>query len=123
MPEIFMLKVMLTDLSEFVLERDGTNVVVNNACVAQSGSWRSKYDGETTTNASDLDIDHMVPLKNAWIVSDCLTSTKYSRLTCMKVGCCQLDNSQAPELRQRRVKPSAVGCHGWCQPFQGRQEP
>ncbi|KAL2210913.1 hypothetical protein CC79DRAFT_1366288 [Sarocladium strictum] len=52
---------------EFVLQRDGTNVVVNNACVAQSGTWRSPYDAESTTNASDLDIDHMVPLKNAWI--------------------------------------------------------
>ncbi|KAH8173927.1 hypothetical protein LIA77_05346 [Sarocladium implicatum] len=52
---------------EFVLERDGTNVVVNNACTAQSGTWRSPYDGETFTSASELDIDHMVPLKNAWI--------------------------------------------------------
>lgn len=63
---------MLTSYSEFVLQRDGTNVVVNNACVAQSGTWRSPYDAESTTNASDLDIDHMVPLKNAWIVSLCL---------------------------------------------------
>ncbi|KAK0384469.1 hypothetical protein NLU13_8555 [Sarocladium strictum] len=52
---------------EYVLKRDGTNVVVNSACVPQSGTWRSPYDAETTTSASDLDIDHMVPLKNAWI--------------------------------------------------------
>lgn len=54
--------------SEVVLQRDGTNVVVNSACAATSGSWFSPYDGATWTAASDVDIDHMVPLKNAWIV-------------------------------------------------------
>ncbi|KAH8780875.1 hypothetical protein F5883DRAFT_166497 [Diaporthe sp. PMI_573] len=52
---------------EYVLKRDGTNVVVNSACTATSGSWFSPYDGATWTAASDVDIDHMVPLKNAWI--------------------------------------------------------
>jgi len=52
---------------ETVLKRDGAGVVVNSACAATSGTWRSPYDGATWTAASDLDIDHMVPLKNAWI--------------------------------------------------------
>ncbi|KAL7938895.1 hypothetical protein V8C35DRAFT_289484 [Trichoderma chlorosporum] len=52
---------------EWVLERDGEDVQVNNACVAQSGTWISPYDGASFTSASSLDIDHMVPLKNAWI--------------------------------------------------------
>ncbi|KAK4141394.1 uncharacterized protein C8A04DRAFT_14135 [Dichotomopilus funicola] len=52
---------------EYVLKRDGTNVQVNDACTATSGSWFSPYDGATWTAASDVDIDHMVPLKNAWI--------------------------------------------------------
>lgn len=52
-----------------MLKRDGTSVVVNSACTATSGSWFSPYDGATWTAASDVDIDHMVPLKNAWIVS------------------------------------------------------
>jgi hypothetical protein len=52
---------------ETVLKRDGTSVVVNSACAATSGSWYSPYDGATWTAASDLDIDHVVPLKNAWI--------------------------------------------------------
>ncbi|KAI1048593.1 hypothetical protein LB506_002519 [Fusarium annulatum] len=47
--------------------RDGTNVVTNSACAATSGTWKSPYDGATWTQASDIDIDHMVPLKNAWI--------------------------------------------------------
>ncbi|KAK3380543.1 hypothetical protein B0T24DRAFT_196802 [Lasiosphaeria ovina] len=52
---------------ETVLKRDGTNVVVNSACTSTSGSWFSPYDGATWTAASDVDIDHMVPLKNAWV--------------------------------------------------------
>ncbi|POS75758.1 hypothetical protein DHEL01_v205847 [Diaporthe helianthi] len=52
---------------EYVLKRDGINVNVSSACAATSGSWFSPYDGATWTAASDVDIDHMVPLKNAWI--------------------------------------------------------
>lgn len=54
---------------ETVLKRDGTNVVTDTACVSTSGSWFSPYDGATWTAASDVDIDHMVPLSNAWKVS------------------------------------------------------
>jgi hypothetical protein len=55
--------------SEYVLKRDGSNVVTNSACAATSGTWFSPYDGATWTAAADVDIDHMVPLKNAWVVS------------------------------------------------------
>ena len=51
---------------ETVLKRDGTNVVVNSSCAATSGSWYSPYDGATWTAASDVDIDHVVPLAEAW---------------------------------------------------------
>lgn len=51
---------------EVVLKRDGTNVVQDSACAATSGSWYSQYDGATWTAASDLDIDHLVPLAEAW---------------------------------------------------------
>ncbi|KAF4635942.1 hypothetical protein G7Y89_g2143 [Cudoniella acicularis] len=49
-----------------VLIRDGTNVVTNSACASTSGSWYSPYDGVTWTSASDIQIDHFVPLSNAW---------------------------------------------------------
>ncbi len=55
------------DTRETVLKRDGTNVVVNSACTPTSGSWYSPYDGATWHAASDVDIDHMVTLKNAWV--------------------------------------------------------
>lgn len=51
---------------EVVLERDGENVQQNSSCAATSGSWYSVYDGATWTAASDVDIDHLVPLAEAW---------------------------------------------------------
>ncbi|MET9529322.1 MULTISPECIES: HNH endonuclease family protein [unclassified Streptomyces] len=54
------------DTREVVLKRDGTNVVQSSTCAATSGSWYSEYDGATWTASSDVDIDHMVPLAEAW---------------------------------------------------------
>ncbi|GAB1820130.1 HNH endonuclease family protein [Herbidospora sp. RD11066] len=51
---------------ETVLKRDGVNVVTDAGCRATSGSWHSPYDGGIWTLQSDVDIDHMVPLKEAW---------------------------------------------------------
>ncbi|MCR3746820.1 HNH endonuclease family protein [Lentzea californiensis] len=51
---------------EFVLKRDGTSVVTDSSCAATSGRWFSPYDGATWTAASDVDIDHVVPLAAAW---------------------------------------------------------
>ena len=62
---------------EVVLKRDGTNVVQDSSCAATSGSWYSVYDGATWTAASDLDIDHLVPLAEAWDSgADSWTSTQ-----------------------------------------------
>lgn len=58
------------DTRDKVLVRDGTGVETGSSCSIDSGSWLSEYDGETWTQASDVDIDHMVPLKNAWVVSN-----------------------------------------------------
>ncbi|KAG8737632.1 hypothetical protein FRC10_007974 [Ceratobasidium sp. 414] len=55
------------DTRETVLKRDGTNVVTDSSCAATSGTWVSVYDGATWTAGSDLDIDHLVPLKEAWL--------------------------------------------------------
>ncbi|MFJ8590311.1 HNH endonuclease family protein [Streptomyces sp. NPDC093598] len=51
---------------EVVLERDGSNVQQDSSCAATSGSWYSPYDGATWSAASDVDIDHLVPLAEAW---------------------------------------------------------
>lgn len=51
---------------ETVLKRDGSSVVTDSSCAATSGRWYSPYDGATWTAASDVDIDHVVPLAEAW---------------------------------------------------------
>ncbi|MFI0721285.1 HNH endonuclease family protein [Streptomyces sp. NPDC021224] len=54
------------DTREYVLKRDGSGVTTDSSCKATSGTWTSVYDGATTTNASSFDIDHLVPLAEAW---------------------------------------------------------
>ncbi|WP_253773528.1 HNH endonuclease family protein [Goodfellowiella coeruleoviolacea] len=51
---------------ETVLKRDGSGVTTDSSCYPTSGSWYSPYDGETWTSPSDVDIDHIVPLAEAW---------------------------------------------------------
>jgi uncharacterized protein DUF1524 len=54
------------DTRKRVLIRDGRNLRVGSGCRIISGRWRSYYDGFTVTSASRVDIDHIVPLANAW---------------------------------------------------------
>ncbi len=51
---------------EQVLKRDGTNVSVGSDCYPTSGSWYSYYDGVTRYSASQISIDHVVALAEAW---------------------------------------------------------
>jgi hypothetical protein len=39
---------------------------VTGGCTIDTGRWRSYYDAVTWTQASDVDIDHVVPLAEAW---------------------------------------------------------
>lgn len=56
------------DARQRVLARDGANIETESGddCDVVSGEWTSAFDGETVTDPSDLDIDHIVPLANAW---------------------------------------------------------
>ncbi|MFI6055066.1 DUF1524 domain-containing protein [Streptomyces violascens] len=54
------------DTREVVLQRDGQNVVQDDKCRAVQGTWHSEYDGKALTAASQVDIDHMVPLAAGW---------------------------------------------------------
>ena len=51
---------------QVVLLRDGENVETDDNCQPVSGSWYSAFDGETFDEAQDIDIDHMVALKEGW---------------------------------------------------------
>ena len=52
------------DTREWVLYRQ--NRARPRSCGDARGSWVSVYDGRRFTNSSKLDVDHMVPLAEAW---------------------------------------------------------
>ena len=51
---------------EVLIQESLTNVRVGSNCSLSGGSWYSAFDGQTTTNSSNFDVDHMVPLSEAW---------------------------------------------------------
>ncbi|HEX5594673.1 MAG TPA: HNH endonuclease family protein [Micromonosporaceae bacterium] len=53
------------NVRDTVLERDGKDVQLDR-CNVVGGEWVSKYDDATLTDPLKVDIDHMVPLANAW---------------------------------------------------------
>ncbi len=54
------------DTREAVLAREGSKVTTAKSCEITAGEWFSEYDGVTVDDPRQLDIDHMVPLANAW---------------------------------------------------------
>lgn len=56
------------DTREEVLKRDSISKpqVDPYRCYVVAGDWYSKYDGKTLSDRSDVDIDHVVALKEAW---------------------------------------------------------
>ncbi|MFB9238561.1 HNH endonuclease family protein [Plantactinospora siamensis] len=53
------------DVRDSVLKRDGKEVKLSG-CNVVGGRWTSPYDGRSFSDPKDMDIDHMVPLANAW---------------------------------------------------------
>ena len=51
---------------EVLIAEAVTQPRVTGECELVGGAWRSRYDGARTTNPSGFDIDHMVPLNEAW---------------------------------------------------------
>jgi len=54
------------DTRDVVLKRAGEAVLTTVDCKITQGRWVSAYDGRSTSDPQDLDVDHMVPLANAW---------------------------------------------------------
>jgi hypothetical protein len=52
--------------AEVLIEEAIVKPKVGKKCALSGGKWRSQYDKLVTTNPSDLDIDHLVPLAEAW---------------------------------------------------------
>jgi hypothetical protein len=53
------------DTRDSVLKRDGTKVKLSG-CNVVAGTWKSVYDDKTLNSPTKVDIDHVVPLANAW---------------------------------------------------------
>jgi hypothetical protein len=53
------------DVRDSVLKRDGTQVKLSG-CNVVGGKWISPYDKTTITDPTKIDVDHMVPLADAW---------------------------------------------------------
>ena len=54
------------DVREAALIRDGEDVAVGEGCDVESGRWLDPYTTRTYTDPLDIDIDHLVPLANAY---------------------------------------------------------
>lgn len=54
------------DARDAALIRDGREEVVGSGCTVERGRWFDPYTGNTYYVPSDIDIDHVVPLANAW---------------------------------------------------------
>jgi Protein of unknown function (DUF1524) len=54
------------DVREAALIRDGEAVEVGEGCDVESGRWLDPYTTRTYTDPLDIDIDHLVPLANAY---------------------------------------------------------
>jgi hypothetical protein len=53
------------DVRDSVLKRDGTKVKLSG-CNVVAGTWKSIYDGVVVNSPTKIDIDHLVPLADAW---------------------------------------------------------
>ncbi len=52
--------------SEVLQRQSLTAITYSTGCTVSTGRWYSYVDGMSWTYASDVDIDHLIPLKEAW---------------------------------------------------------
>nr|WP_026217759.1 HNH endonuclease family protein [Embleya scabrispora] len=95
------------DTREWILRRDGTGVSTNSGCTATSGTWTSAYDNVVTTNPSTFDIDHLVPLSEAWASGAWAWTTTRRRAFANDVSAPQLIAVSASSNRSKGDKDPA----------------
>jgi Protein of unknown function (DUF1524) len=54
------------DVRDDALIRDGQRVEIDEDCSFTAGEWLDPYTSATLKDSEDVDIDHIVPLANAW---------------------------------------------------------
>jgi hypothetical protein len=52
--------------AEVLIEESVVKPKIGPKCKLTGGEWVSSYDGKKVTNAAQLDVDHLVPLAEAW---------------------------------------------------------
>jgi hypothetical protein len=52
--------------AEVLIEEAIVKPKIGPKCKLTGGKWFSAYDGKSITNASQLDVDHLIPLAEAW---------------------------------------------------------
>ena len=53
--------------AEVLKTESASATTAHGSCTIDTGSWYSAYDGTWFTDAGDVDVDHFVPLKEAWV--------------------------------------------------------
>lgn len=106
------------DVRDSVLKRDGTKVKVSG-CNVVAGTWNSVYDGKVLNSPAKVDIDHVVPLANAWRSGaaawttaergDFANDLKDPQLVAVSQNSNRAKGDQDPST----WKPSATG--NWCE--------
>ena len=97
----------IRDSKEVLIAEADDPVTVGSGCSLSGGRWFSYYDRVSWTNTGRIDIDHVVPLAEAW-----------------DSGASAWTAAPAAELRQRpRGLPDAGGRDRLRQPGKGDQDP
>ncbi|WP_229067695.1 HNH endonuclease family protein [Actinoplanes sp. DH11] len=93
------------DVRDSVLERDGDKVK-RSGCNVVAGSWRSIYDDQVLNSPTKVDIDHMVPLANAW-----------------RSGAAKWDNDKRSDFANDLDRPQLIAVSASSNRSKGDQDP
>jgi len=93
------------DVRDTVLQKDGENVKLSG-CNVVGGHWESVYDELAFDDPSQVDIDHVVPLANAW-----------------RSGADQWDDSKRGDFANDLTRPQLVAVSARSNRAKGDQDP
>jgi hypothetical protein len=93
------------DVRDSVLERDGSDIK-RSGCNVVAGRWESVYDNRAFTDPSDVDVDHVVPLANAW-----------------RSGADEWDDAQRGEFANDLTRPQLIAVSASSNRAKGDQDP
>ncbi|MCZ7434888.1 HNH endonuclease family protein [Micromonospora sp. WMMC241] len=93
------------DVRDSVLQKDGEGIKLSG-CNVVGGRWESVYDGVELTDPSDVDIDHTVPLANAW-----------------RSGADEWDDSKRGDFANDQTRPQLIAVSARSNRAKGDQDP